>query len=348
MTQLFAYSIGASILLLILWLVYRALLSSEKRFATNRTVLLASYVFSISLMPIAYALLPTTSTASAGAANPVDSASTPTPWIFTIDGLAVIWAFGAAIVTAFTVVEIVRVINIIRRSEKIRLRNHLICLTDNGHLSPFSIGHIIVMNHNDWHENRQTILLHETGHIRLLHSADMVLAQLASIFCWYNPAAWTMRAELKNVHEFQADAFTLRDGTDAYHYQMFLVKRAAGSKFPSLANALSHCGLNERIAMMLRPAQNKGWHRLLYVVPVAAFITGATVLCTPTIRAALSVPTVTPVDTVAVPVESSGNMPAIYIDDRQIDRPKLNEIPSGQIKAITIDKSKERIDITMQ
>ena len=76
------------------------------------------------------------------------------------------------------------------------------------------------------------------------------MAQTVAALQWYNPAAWLMREELKAVHEYQADAGVMRSGLNIKQYQMLLIKKAVGARFPSLANSLNHSKLKKRITMM--------------------------------------------------------------------------------------------------
>ncbi len=73
---------------------------------------------------------------------------------------------------------------------------------------------------------------------------------------WYNPVAWLMREALKSVHEYQADEAVMTSGADLREYQMLLVKKAVGARFPSLANSLNHSKLKKRITMMHKDRSN--------------------------------------------------------------------------------------------
>lgn len=84
----------------------------------------------------------------------------------------------------------------------------------------------------------------------------MILAQLTLIICWYNPAAWILRKDLKLNHEYQADQYSLDSGCDTKSYQMFLLQRVAGKNFPVLANNLNIKNLKQRIAMINRNRSN--------------------------------------------------------------------------------------------
>ncbi|MDE6204653.1 MAG: M56 family metallopeptidase, partial [Duncaniella sp.] len=117
-------------------------------------------------------------------------------------------------------------------------------------IAPFSVMRVIVMSRCDYDEAGEMIFEHERNHVRLYHWADLLMAQAVAALQWYNPAAWLMREELKAVHEYQADAGVMRSGLNIKQYQMLLIKKAVGARFPSLANSLNHSKLKKRITMM--------------------------------------------------------------------------------------------------
>ena len=70
----------------------------------------------------------------------------------------------------------------------------------------------IVISQTDLDENGTDILTHEEAHIRNGHSWDLLLVELCVWLQWFNPAAWLLKQELQNVHEYEADEAVLRQG----------------------------------------------------------------------------------------------------------------------------------------
>ena len=139
-------------------------------------------------------------------------------------------------------------------------------------VSPFSWMRYIVISRIDMEESGAEILTHERAHIEAWHSLDMWLAGVCVVLHWFNPAAWLLKQELQNVHEFEADESVILNGVDARHYQMLLIKKAVGTqRFTSMANSFNHSKLKKRITMMLKQ-KSSPWARLkyLYVLPLAA------------------------------------------------------------------------------
>ena len=144
------------------------------------------------------------------------------------------------------------------------------------------------MNRNDFEENFDPIFFHEHGHILNRHTTDTVIAQLFVIFCWYNPAAWLIRSDLKSVHEYQADCHALNTGINIRQYQLLLLEKAIGSKFPSICNNLNHSKLEKRIVMINRTDSRSSLYRLRYLLPMAALCFGFMIMSTPTLKAMIT------------------------------------------------------------
>lgn len=156
-----------------------------------------------------------------------------------------------------------------RDGMKIRIVEH--------EIPSFSWGRNIVINRKDYEDNPE-ILKHETMHIRCGHSVDLMAYSAISILHWFNPLIWFIRTEIKTIHEYEADGLTLENDTDAYQYQMLLVKTAVGAKSFQLANGFNHSKLKKRICMMHTDKTN-GWVRLAYVLCVPLLL-GAMCCCT--------------------------------------------------------------------
>lgn len=55
------------------------------------------------------------------------------------------------------------------------------------------------------------VVLHEAAHIRRGHSRDLRLMQVAETLYWFNPLLRRCTAELKRLHDLEADRDTLAD-----------------------------------------------------------------------------------------------------------------------------------------
>ena len=293
MGELLSYSIVSGLAMLALYLVYRILLARDYQHNFNRAILLLIYFVSFVLSP--YYLIsgniigePDPQIFSfnvTGEAN----ASLPTKSSTSLLGTILIWIYlsGMLAVIAKTVFTWFRLIKLIRSGKKIAYGDFILVITDYDRYAPFSWRHYIVISRSDYDSNYSMIAEHELKHIICHHWIDLLIAQIVCIINWFNPAAWLMRDELILVHEYQADMAVIDSGHDAQEYQMLLIKKAVGSKFPSLANSLNHSKLNKRITMMYK-SKSGTWRKFkaLVLVPVLILVLGVTSIHA--VRAAVS------------------------------------------------------------
>ena len=135
--------------------------------------------------------------------------------------------------------------------------------------APFSFFHWIVLN-PEQHSGRlrDQIIAHEAVHAREGHTADILLMELFSIFCWFNPMIWALKKAVRLNLEFIADEAVLRSGQDKKEYQYNLLKSIVPDYQLMLANHFNHSFIKNRIAMMnakKSPVQSK-W-KYLFILP---------------------------------------------------------------------------------
>ena len=186
------------------------------------------------------------------------------------DIMTCIYIIGVVAIFTMTVVQTVRLTRQLRQCEHITdNRGNTVVLTDCA-TSPFCLFHYIVMSRDDYANNRSYILTHEQEHIRLGHSIDLIILQIATIIQWFNPFVWLIGKNLKAIHEFEVDEAVLNKGIDATQYQKFLVIKAVGNRLQPFANNLNKESLKRRIIMMNQKRSNR-WMMLkaLFVIPVA-------------------------------------------------------------------------------
>ncbi|MCR9013123.1 M56 family metallopeptidase [Gabonibacter chumensis] len=184
--------------------------------------------------------------------------------------LAIYWC-GVVFFTGRHFYILFRLFYFMHTGRKERMPDGVTLIVHQRSVAPFSWIKYIVISQKDLEENGREILIHEMAHIRKRHSVDLLLADIAVFFQWFNPASWLLKQELKNIHEYEADDAVLHEGVDAKQYQLLLIKKAAGTRLYSMANSFNHSKLKKRITMMLKE-KSSPWGRLkyLYVLPLAA------------------------------------------------------------------------------
>jgi hypothetical protein len=198
--------------------------------------------------------------------------------------VSVLFCFVAMAMLLWRIMQILRMNYIVRRGnlwheveEGIDIHCHA------GEVSPFSWMNHVVISERDFHENGREILLHETGHIRSLHSWDLLLLSAVQILQWWNPLAYVFASSLRDVHEYEADDYVLRHGISARDYQLLLIKKAVGTSSYTFANNFDHSLTLKRITMMQK-SKSSVWMRskVLYIIPMATLALSAFATSEPT------------------------------------------------------------------
>ncbi|MDE6126321.1 MAG: M56 family metallopeptidase [Muribaculaceae bacterium] len=292
MGTLFSYSLGSGIFLLAGFLVYRLLMAGEKQPGLNRAALLGLYAASLAALPL-MALLRDTRPApvadvpavSIGRITLTVAAEQPAPSILP-DILLWVYAAGVAAVLLHSAVGFARLAAIIRSGRRVARDGHTLVVVPHNCV-PFSFAGYIVMGEADAARGDSMITTHELGHLRHRHWLDLLLAQAVCALMWYNPAAWLARAELRRVHEYQADSAVIARGVNLREYQMLLIEKAAGVRLQSIANSLDHSNLSKRITMMYKQS-NRASRRLRALALAPALLLAAAAVDTPAVASALS------------------------------------------------------------
>lgn len=186
---------------------------------------------------------------------------------------------------AYVIVMALLFIRLIYRCMKLRsvLRNARLLAEANGVRilalddpdMTFSVfRNIVVGNPSALSEReRNLIISHESVHVRNGHTWDILGAELLCIMFWFNPAAWAMRSQLRDVHEFEADQ-KAAEGHDVQEYCSLLARIALQSQGFALAAHFSRSLTLKRIHM-IKFAKNKisRW-KIAALVPIVAGVLG--------------------------------------------------------------------------
>ena len=279
MMDFLIYDVKVAVLIAVFYMFYRLMLAHETFHRVNRLVLLTTAVASFVLPLCVFTMHKTVmvdydySQLGELAMNESVVSVMPTdnqPSVILTTVLPCLFIIGMLATLVHTLISLIRIQLLIHRSEKHPQEDGtVICVTGNTALSPFSWMHYIVMNRSDYEAHDAAILAHERGHIRLRHSWDLLFVDLLTALQWFNPAMWMLRADLRAIHEYEADGEVLSLGINARQYQYLLISKAAGIGGYSLANGISHSTLKNRINMMLHKKSNRtSLLKLFALVPI--------------------------------------------------------------------------------
>ncbi|WP_244215295.1 M56 family metallopeptidase [Pedobacter miscanthi] len=140
-----------------------------------------------------------------------------------------------------------------------------------GNQAPCSFANNIFINPEkyDWDTYNQ-IILHEKIHIQQGHSYDILIAELALVFQWFNPFGWMYRKAIEDNLEFLTDNELLASSNiEPASYQMSLVKVSAPHFPASLTTNYNQSILKKRLVMMnsKKSNVNSTW-KYLFILPL--------------------------------------------------------------------------------
>lgn len=335
MTSLLAYSLYAGIFLLAGYAAYRLILAAEKQPALNRAALIGLYAVSLcailvpDIRPAASAAAPA-GTVVADMPEFIGAAASAAP-SRALRLCVVLYVVVAGGIAASTLLAFVRLWTVVLCGRRLRCGAYTIVLLS-GKTVPFSMLRYIVMSEDDYARYGDMIVAHEIGHLSRHHWLDLLLAQVVCIIMWYNPAAWLMRAELRRVHEYQADGAAILSGVDTRAYQMLLIEKAAGVRLQSLANGLNHSNISKRITMMYKQ-NSRAARRMRVFALVPAMLVALAAANSPVVASALSTVRATAVAP-APQAATAGKVVAVKNTEKsasaQMAPSKLPEYPGGQ------------------
>jgi TonB family protein len=278
MIEFLTYDPKVAALLAVFYMFYRLMLARETFHRVNRVVLLATAVASF-VLPLCVitlhktVVMQSTPNVSFGAFQAVaDMSADETGYTALQSAFIALFFVGMAATLGHSLWSLFKIVSLIMKSEKHPQDDGtVICVTGNTAIAPFSWMCFIVMNRSDYLEQNAAILTHERGHIRLHHSWDLLFVDTLTALQWFNPAIWMLRADLRAIHEYEADGAVLSQGINARQYQYLLITKAASIGGYSLANGISHSTLKNRINMMLHTkSPRQRYLKLLALLPIVA------------------------------------------------------------------------------
>ncbi len=273
MEDLLIYLIKASALVGIFFLSYVLLLKKETSFELNRKFLFGGLLAS-AILPAVYFTRTVFVEAPATAVNFISSSTTTT--VLEPEATMNWWTISGYFYLAITgffmlrfLLQLISVLRIIIFHKKESREGFQFIKTKEAHL-PFSFFNYIVYNpENHSKKDLRLILEHEKVHSRQVHSADILLANLAQSILWINPFAWFYKKTIEQNLEFIADRETVSNKAEIKEYQRALVKVSIAELRPALTNHFYQSFIKKRILMLnsKTPTHSPAW-KISLITPI--------------------------------------------------------------------------------
>ena len=144
----------------------------------------------------------------------------------------------------------------------------------NDDVSPFSFWQSIYLNPRQLSSTDiDKVLAHEQVHISEWHTLDILLAELSTVFYWFNPGIWLIKKAVRENIEFITDRKILDKGIDSKQYQYSLLHLTVAGAPNRLVNHFNISTLKKRIIMMnAKRSSRMNLSRYLLVAPVVILL----------------------------------------------------------------------------
>ncbi len=179
----------------------------------------------------------------------------------------IFWA-GVILFAARLILQLFSLYKLYRQSRPGQVHDHVVRLIRDD-ISPFSFWRSIYINPAKLSPSElKSVLEHEQVHVSEWHTLDILLAELSTIFYWFNPGVWLMKKAVRENIEFITDRKILRKGMDSKEYQYSLVSIGLAGTPNTLVNHFNMSTIKKRIIMM-NTKRSSGYSltRYLFLVP---------------------------------------------------------------------------------
>jgi bla regulator protein BlaR1 len=180
---------------------------------------------------------------------------------------------GAALLAIRLLIQLYSLYKLYRDSTASKLYDHDIRIIA-GNAAPFSFWKSIYVNPaNHDPADLKSIILHEQVHVNEWHTLDIMLAELSTIFYWFNPGVWLMKKAVRENIEFITDRKIIKNGIDSKAYQYSLVSVSFASTSHTIVNHFNISTIKKRIIMMNAKRSSKfNLTRYAFLVPAVIIL----------------------------------------------------------------------------
>ena len=272
MNSILIYLVEASICVAITVLFYRLVLSELTFFSFNRVMLIGMLILSF-VIPMLSFNLGITTLGTGDIILPeflvgkeVVQESVSISWQQIV---FYVYLTGVIVMTVHLFLGFFTSQRLLGKSRLMHYQNYWIAVHPKFIPASF-FSYILLPDFDPSRSEQKQIVLHESVHVRLNHSWDLLFIQFAKIVFWFNPLIYQFEKSLREVHEYQAD----QGVTSSYskkEYSGLLLQMITGGQGWHFMNNFNQFQTKKRIIMMSKPQSKKReMRRFLLAIPVLA------------------------------------------------------------------------------
>lgn len=279
------YLVKSTLLLGLLFGVYKLLLENEKMHRFNRFFLLFALIFGLTAPLISFGVSPEQSIAGIKMQQmgrivnaPAEAVSKSVEPLITPEQKALPkadteitpvtadesgWSIGLldilfgiyGLTTLFLLIRfaggLMEIRNKVKAGSHQKTKHATLVLLDEP-ITPQSFFGYIFLEKKQFEsgEIEPEILDHEITHVRQLHSLDVLFTEFLKVIFWFNPLMYLYKDAIQLNHEFLADDMVVSNGSSVSDYQNMLIRVCAGSKPMKTTSSISYSLTKRRLLMI--------------------------------------------------------------------------------------------------
>ncbi len=171
---------------------------------------------------------------------------------------------GMLIATVVLVFKIGKLLWMIYSNPK-RWKGNLLIIKLLKSNAAFSFFHYIFLGERINFEERETIINHELIHVKHKHTLDLLFFEILRIVFWFNPLIYLYQNRITALHEYIADAKTIKEQGKKEYYQN-LLSQVFETQNISFVNTFFKQSLIKKRIVMLSKSKSKRNHILKYAL----------------------------------------------------------------------------------
>lgn len=284
MELLLNYLLKSGLCLLVLYLFYYALLRKQPNFAFNRLYLLLATPVALSIpflkWPASLSTEPVVAQGLRVMQLPEITIKAAPQHIAVSDQLLNNFSFEYALIGAYSIgvilllfklcQQLISIQKMAAKATPVQVTEYgIIVLEAPGHAPTFAfLSYVFISRqHHLSDTERKQVLDHEMAHVQLKHTLDILYFEVLTAALWFNPVVWLLKNELKDVHEFQADARVLAKH-EISHYSSLLSKEVLHNAGVPVGSYFREPQVFKRLQMLQNNGKRISWIRPTLLLPL--------------------------------------------------------------------------------
>lgn len=169
----------------------------------------------------------------------------------------VLYVLISLILLSRFLINIGKIHRLVLNSKIVKRHNYTVVLTTSRH-DPYTFLNKIFVNEKVYQDGlHPSIWRHEQSHVEQRHTLDIILAELVSVFFWFNPINILIKRAIQLNHEYLADQSVVSNREYLQEYAYLLLNIPSIKPNSNLTSPLNYKQVKNRLIMMTKETSTK-------------------------------------------------------------------------------------------